>query len=394
MDNPDNMGLEPTSDTSVGAIYQSTYQRIHRYDKWVFIVALLFLIIATAMVIITVFYFLFWRPSIPGVLCNTDNNCQFGQVCQGNFCIEKICTSNSDCDGGGLCINSYCTAFNCKIGNDCPTGTACIGGYCVKTGGNCQSNDDCFNLSCMNQICVQCLSDSNCPTGQGCFNRSCRYPYDGETGPNMITYVSSAQNNGNISAPPGYFCSSTDCGTGMDSRDPINCGNNEICPDSCPFCVNSICRCTSGEILEPCRNNNDCASGLCDETDNGKICIPSGGECVFNYNDTDGLKICPLSKPYCVNGICSKVSLGAVCGSSDLPPDLCNNPQALGVVGPTGINPDGMGFFCINGICQENPGELNNLCTQGSCGFIESGILVCTNVDTPSISEMRCLVST
>jgi hypothetical protein len=119
-----------------------------------------------------------------------------------------------------------------------------------------------------------------------------------------------------------------------------------------------------------------------------------GGECLFNSTITGCTGCCPSSKPYCVNGTCSTVSLGAVCGSTGLPFDLCNNPQSLGAVGPTGITPNGMGFFCVNGTCQENPGNLNDQCTPGSCGFIESGILICTPVTTPSIPEMRCLVHT
>jgi hypothetical protein len=64
----------------------------------------------------------------------------------------------------------------------------------------------------------------------------------------------------------------------------------------------------------------------------------------------------------------------------------------LGIVGTTGVTPEGMGFFCVNGTCQQSPGGLNDMCTTGSCGFISNGIFVCTSVSTPSIPEMRCLV--
>ena len=362
--------------------------------SWAFALAIMFLVISLAMIIITVLYFLFWKPPIPSSSCQSNNNCSVGQICQRGFCVENICVYDLDCNGNGLCINSYCTTLNCQNGNDCPTGTACINGACIKVGATCHSNNDCFDLTCLNQRCVQCLTDSNCGPGQGCFNQVCRYPYDGETSPNTITFVSPAQNNGNITAPPAYFCSSTLCGTGTNNQDPIHCSNEtDPCPNSCPFCVNSVCRCTSGSILESCRNNSDCASGLCSSTDNGKMCVPIGGECVSNYNGTGGVKVCPISKPYCVNGTCSKVSLGAPCGSANLPADLCNNPQSLGVIGPTGITENGMGFFCVNGTCQETPGDLNDLCSPGSCGFIDTGALICAPISTQSIPEMRCLIS-
>jgi len=361
--------------------------------SWVFAISIIFLIITVAMIMVVIFYFVYWKPNVPATSCQSNNNCSAGQICQAGFCAEILCNSNSDCNGNGLCINSYCTTYDCLNGNDCPTGTACVNESCISVGKSCQSNSDCLDLSCMNQVCVQCLSTSSCPTGQGCFNQACRYPYDGETGPNLINYVSPAQNNGNITAPPGYFCSATNCGTGPNGRDPINCGGTATCPSFCPFCVNSVCRCTSGQNLEGCNSNSDCISGLCSNTDLGRICVPVGGECIFNSNGTGCSGCCPVSKPYCVNGICSNVSLGAVCGSIGLPPNLCNTPQSLGAVGPTGISPNGMGFFCVNGKCQENPGNLNDQCTIGSCGFIKQGVLVCTPVTTPSISEMRCLVT-
>lgn len=357
-----------------------------------FSLSMMFLILAMTMIIILIIYLLFWKPKVSATACQANNNCGITEVCQAGFCTEIICNNDSECNGNGLCLNSYCTPFTCQIGNNCPTGTACVNGECIRVGNPCQINADCFNLSCMNQICVQCLSNSNCPLGQGCFNQVCRYPYAGETGANQINYPSPAQGNGIINAPPGYFCSGTVC-SDTGTTGPISCtgttGLVGLCPSTCPFCVNSVCRCTSGENTEQCRTNGDCSSGLCA---NG-VCVPIGGECITNHSITGTTGMCPVAKPYCVNGVCSLASLGAICGATGMPYDLCNNPQALGVTGATGTNPTGMGFFCINGFCQESPGELNEQCTPGSCGFIENGILVCTPVETPTIPEMRCLVT-
>lgn len=363
------------------------------HTNWSFNLSIIFLFIAVVLIVIVLFYYFFWRQTIPTTSCQTNNNCNIGQICQAGICVEISCSADSDCMGNGICINSFCTALTCQNGNDCPTGTACVNNACIQVGRTCQSNADCFELSCMDTgisggICVQCLSDFNCPIGQGCFNNTCRFPNPGETGTNLLNYVSIAQENGNITAPPGYFCPTSSCaGTG---GDVIACTGTETCPNSCSFCVDSVCRCTPGQILEPCRDNTDCASGLCGNTELGQVCIPMGGECISNYDGTGGIRVCPIFRPYCVNGICSTTSLGAVCGATGLPPDLCNNPQSLGVTGITGITSEGMGFFCVNGTCQSNPGQLNSLCTPGSCEFIEEGILVCTET---SSNMMRCLTN-
>ena len=381
----DSQGLI-TQSSNTG--YVPTTQDVSKnYGSSAFTFSLLFLFIAFVLSIIIVTYNLYWRPTVAVTSCQSGNNCGVGQICQANGCVEITCTADSDCMGNGICINSFCTSFSCQNGNDCPTGTACVNNNCIQIGRKCQVNTDCFELSCMNNSCVQCLTNSNCPLGQGCFNNVCRFPFAGETGLNQINYPSPAQGNGNITAPPGYFCSTNICGlTG-----PISCTGTNNCSSSCSFCVNSVCRCTPGQNLESCTSNSDCISGICGITELGQVCIPSGGACIANYNGTGGVRICPVSQPYCVNGLCSTTSLGAVCGATGLPPDLCNNPQSLGVIGPTGITPDGMGFFCVNGQCQEFPGQLNELCTSNSCGFIQDGILVCSSVPSQSIPQMRCV---
>lgn len=357
-----------------------------KFDNITIALAIFFLFIALTMVILIVAYMIYWRRHISNPSCSTDGNCSVNQICQVGSCIERTCSSYSDCNNEGICINSYCISLNCQSGNDCPTGFACINGECNMVGSSCQTNSDCHKLSCTNQTCIQCLFNSSCPVGQGCFDQACRYPYEGETGTNVINYVSPAQINGNITAPPGYLCNTSTCGTGINNQDPISCDNGG-CPGSCPFCLNGVCRCTSGVNTESCNINSDCLSGLC----RTGICVPSGGECSTNYDGLTGMGSCPLFKPYCVNGTCSATSLGAICGSTGLPPDLCSNPQSLGVPGQTGITPDGMGFFCVNGICQSSPGGLNDLCTPGSCGFIEDGIFICVSVEGNPIPQMRCI---
>lgn len=374
---------------------ESLYPPPRTYHHTSFIIAIIFLIIGIAMVIITVFYFLFWRPTITGPTCDTNTNCSIDQICQMGSCVEKLCSSNSDCTGNGIClltsVNSYCYNYSCNIGNDCPNGTACISGSCVSIGSTCSSNSDCPQLSCMNGRCQQCNQNSQCPLGQGCFNSVCRYPYEGETGSNMINFYSPAQINGNISAPPGYFCRAGGfCGLTGTQQTPIPCGTTgSLCPNNCSYCVNGTCRCTPGVLFEGCSGNSDCASKLCSDN----ICVPSEGDCVYNYDGSGNPGVCNASKPYCVNGTCSNLSLGAMCGTG--PVTLCSNPINIGGVGTPGITSAGMGFFCVNGFCQDTPGTLNDLCSDNSsCEYIQNGVLVCAPVTTPNIIQMRCLAST
>jgi hypothetical protein len=343
-------------------------------------ISIIILITTCIIVIIAVCYYLYWIPSVVGPSCNNNSNCSVGQLCQMGRCSQQKCSTNNDCFKNGICINSYCTPYECNIGNDCPNNMACVSGNCVTTGTTCENNFDCYNLSCRNKTCAQCLVNSDCPIGQECFQNRCQYPVTA-SGNQMLFYNSLSQERGNISAPPGYLCAMSNCGTGPGRTEFTQCGTTGSCPSSCPFCIDSVCRCTSGQLYENCNSNKDCASGICSsDTIYGKICIQSGGLCAFNYTANGCTGCCPSpSLPYCVNGTCSSTSLGAICGATGMPQDLCNNPSALGVIGQTGISPDGMGFFCVNGTCQLNPGLLNQQCTFNSCQFYNEGTLNCVD---------------
>lgn len=355
-------------------------------DKISFTLAIIFLIVALAMIVTIVCYYIYWKPVLITQLCNTNTECGVNQECLANSCVEQVCTADSNCNNG-VCIGSFCYALSCMSGNDCPTGSACLNGNCVKQGNKCTSNFDCFRgSSCQNGVCAQCLANSGCPTGQGCFNMACRFPYAGETGNGLINFVSPAQVRGDITAPPGYFCTLGNCAvTGTNVA--IGCSANTLCPLSCPFCVNDVCRCTAGALYESCIHNTDCASGVCM---NG-ICVFRGGQCAYNYNGTGCTGCCHVSAPYCVNGICSPVSNGAICGSTGLPVNMCRDPTSLGAIGSLEDEPNGMGFFCVNGRCQTDPGQYNQLCVQGSCEFLESSAFICTGVNGGNIELNRCL---
>jgi hypothetical protein len=246
----------------------------------------------------------------------------------------------------------------------------------------CGQNSDCGPLSCRKGICVQCTQNSDCNPGSICINNVCSYGEPSAIPPgNQILYLSNANFNGNISAPSGYYCGSDLCGQSDQPQTPYICGISGTCPETCPYCVSSVCRCVPGDLYESCYQNSDCASDLCRDTERGRICVQDD-ECAFNYNENGGQGTCTNPhKPYCVNGICSATSSGALCGSSSDPPDLCANPFSLThpheLISPN--TPDGMGFFCVNGHCQMQAGTLNDLCSGNSCQYINQTSFICNN---------------
>ena len=332
------------------------------------IISSLFLFLSSAMFITLMIVFILDKKKIPGEACDVDGECPVGSECRANICQQTECKSDSDCDDSALCFDGYCYPQMCNIGNDCPDGLACSSGFCVTVGGDCTSNNDCRGLSCISNVCGQCTIDGDCPSGQACFSSICRYPTEGETKTGQTFYDSEAQGRGNLAAPPGYFCNSSLCGTS-----PTGCDTNSPCSGSCPYCVEGVCRCAKGAIYEGCVTSIDCSSGVCGNSSFGPICYPSGGECVFSYG-TEGVSgdgICTEDMPYCAEGKCSRVSEGTLCGGPMLPEDMCSNPISLGVGGSTGVNPDGMGVYCVQGICSTVPGFLNQICVaDDSCGFL------------------------
>lgn len=361
--------------------------------SYAFIISIIFLLIGVITIIFLVCYVIFWKQPVAYNSCLSNYECPFEQICLSGYCNVIKCQEDNNCPNNTICVNSYCTSYRCLIGNDCPTGMACVtnnelSGICVKTGSQCSSNFDCQDLSCVNNICVQCINNNACPTGMICSDRSnsCIYPINAQQVNNNLYYESLAQEKGNITAPPGYMCSFDICGN--DDNSKISCDNNS-CPSSCPFCIDSVCRCTPGEIYESCKDNSDCISNICDTT--SKICIGSGGQCAYNYNGITGHLICPRDSPYCVDGTCSSNSLNARCGN-DTPDDFCYNSlyfdtnQNISDQNITGI-------FCVNGTCQRDSGLLNEICINNntSCSIINGIPLVCKLNDKELIPKMRCL---
>ncbi len=323
---------------------------------------------------------MFWQTKHLGTSCAIDYDCLPTETCSANYCKPIACTGDANCQGKGVCINSFCQAIHCTKGNDCPNNMACVqDGYCVVIGQECTSNNECYGLTCSTipgtgvtaSHCMQCVINTECENGQICSNNVCRYPNVGEHVQGMITFPSPAYNNGNVTAPLAYACDDPEFNmfNPTYTSPPTPCSTTADCMNTNPlsFCVNGVCRCTKGQNLETCTSNFDCLSSTCMTTSIGKVCA-NDTECIYNYNPTAPVTpgVCPADRPYCTQGTCSTSSFMAICGGG-VPgalEDVCYNPAA---VGSTSSEHNNMGFFCTNGYCQGNPGQLNEYCVINSC---------------------------
>jgi len=328
-------------------------------------ISLVCLFLSVVFIIIGITYILYFRPQYTNKKCAIKSDCEINEICNQNECILKNCTNDNDCNGNGLCINSFCIPYKCNISNDCPPLSTCIDNICIVTGNTCISNNDCYKLTCNNNKCIQCQNTTDCINGQGCFNNICRYPNKNESIENYITYISHANTNGNVIAPPAYLCSTSDC------TELTHCNSSDECNSNCPYCVNNVCRCVKGSLFENCSSNNDCIFNVC----LNHICGNTGAECLYNYGPHD--YSCPSTLPYCVNGKCSSSSFGAFCGPPFYPFDICYNPQSLGITGNSNTSNNLIGFYCVNGLCNNIPGSLNDNCSFGSCKHINDSSFRC-----------------
>jgi len=150
------------------------------------------------------------------------------------------------------------------------------------------------------------------------------------------------------------------------SLQPYSCSSSLTCTYG--SCVNAVCRCTKGRLFENCVSNSDCESGICSQVGSEMMCT-NGTECSYNYNGTGCTGCCSASAPYCVHGLCSMGSEGALCGDPTLPDDMCYDSSSLGSTIPFGFAKNDAGFFCINGRCQRDVGEYNQICRGDNvCG--------------------------
>lgn len=330
----------------------------------------------------------FCGPNGTCVECLLDSDCSYDDKCSSNnVCIPRTCSSSSECRGTELCIDGLCMGKNCITTDDCGDKEACINSKCLLMGESCNvqsDSNDCYgddNISCTNNICVQCSIDTDCQSGSFCSDNICR--------PSCKT----------LQCPSNEICVSEIIGTNIsyinqrsvccidDGNAGNPCESEDNCGGSAPFCVGGVCSCVQGNNGDLCSGNDDCTSSKCvqiswdpiDElicsTDSQcvlpygetaidlkciggrcsapiKICVDETTQCVADYGNSVIIDswVCPKENPHCVNSQCSDKVDGSECQSLN----DCN----------TSTNGSQLTYYCVNNICSTQAGTYGDGCND------------------------------
>jgi len=304
--------------------------------------ALIAVLVCGAVFLLSVLFIILGltHKNSPGTSCSSNNQCNPTQECTDQHCVQIPCATSSDCGPSQTCSQGFCFQNACTQNSDCGTGTVCQGQLCVPYGESCSTSQDCNGgaLSCINNFCVQCATNTNCGSGV-CSDGVCFDTCSSDPG----------------ACPSGTTCVNNYCCPA--SNYPNTCSQTGDCGSG--FCVNGACTCVKGNNGDSCVSSTDCASGIC----LGNICVNSGDGCAYNFNpNISGPQYCPSEKPYCGDGQCSTESLGAPCScfeSSSGSSTTCSQFQACNS-GVTGITTT----YCINSVCSLTPGWAGDGCTS------------------------------
>ncbi|RME37020.1 MAG: hypothetical protein D6788_10395 [Planctomycetota bacterium] len=335
-----------------------------------------------------------------------------GALASASLTISE-CQTNADCDDGNVCTDEFCSAGICVFTNNtlpcddglfCTSGDTCSGGVCVGGGDPCVATGQLCSEAL--GACVECLTGADCDDGNPCTDDLCG--------------VDGVCNHANNTSPcdDGLFCTATDvCGGGTCNGsgspcaaglvcDELNdqcveclvdadCDDANVCTDD--TCVLNVCQhtpntlpcddglfCTTGDTC----SNGVCTGGpspcadptlpLCNELTNS--CV----ECFVNADCDDGN---PCTDDFCTIGICQSfpntspcddglfctandVCTNGVCvGSGDPCPGLlCDetNDQCVECFTVSDCPDDGIACTvdaCVNGVCRHDPSDA--LCDDG-----------------------------
>jgi len=206
------------------------------------------------------------------VMVLTDTDCDDGDLCTDDACVEGVCENTPvDC-GDDVCDPDTGDCVQCLVDADCDDGIFCNGAEtCVDKA--CQPGDDpCPGQMCDEgaDSCVDCLADADCDDGvfcngaEACANGTCQ-PGDDPC--------------------PGQMCdegadSCVDCLVDAD------CDDGDLCTDDA--CVEGVCENTpvdcGDDVCDP--DTGDCVQCLVDaDCDEGKICDTTTNLCVPDYTE-------------------------------------------------------------------------------------------------------------
>lgn len=277
-----------------------------------------------------------------GFYCSTDT----ANAPSGCLPIEK-CDTAADCDDGNPCTTDSCLNHQCDHPT-CPDGGSCCAGFgCGACCGDSQCPQDACNPSTCNAN-HECEKSSLCAAGDSC----CKSP-DGK------------------SATCGECCASTDC-----ADDGVAC-TDETCkataegfltcrhepnPDNCPLgqaCDPRNGGCTANE----CTSASECGPAPACKTvscDNGS-CRLDGVSCSHGQN------CCAITgkcQDCCDNTECQEVGLNRCCASTGTCAQCCESSDCqLNTTTGGGALPQSLGGdttcpgppLCKTGMCVDNP---------------------------------------
>lgn len=314
----------------------------------------------------------------PGRDCSM-TGCPSGYDCTAGACVERMgsggacatCASGADC-ANGICLTypdgAFCGA-NCTTNADCAAGSQCR----PVSGG---APNQCVRYVGLSPSCTAtpgCRTDANCGPTERC---------------NVTTAACEPRPSGGIL---GARCSSsTECSSGIcfagrcsescDWLDPAGCPGGFYCNGQATGTCNAgLCLAGiegGGQQGDPCGDNTDCATLLCDRGICTTPCIPGGlAECAAGYGCQEGISsgcgscqqagalgdACVLSDD-CLSGTCAASGSGSFCT------DYCD-----------ASSPCPAGFACVpvdatTSVCAPNRGGLGAPCTEdAACAGVCAG---------------------
>ncbi len=317
--------------------------------------------------------------------CSGAGQCPPQTACVNGFCEAKTCSKQSDCDSYQSCVEGFCFNNDCQTNSDCNIfpGTVCANNLCVPLDQDCKANVDCFGgtagLFCVSGKCKQCGAASDCNTED--------YRYCGTDG---ICYPSCANRSATTCVGTvGNICVGDTCCTTKPTQG--GCSGGNLCTESGTYCVNRFCGCAKGLLGDICAQGSDCVSNTCV----GSTCVPTNATCRWNFDPsrtTQESGHCPTAAaPYCANGLCGTTTLGAPClsyNNQGIPTNSPNYYLACNIwvdpaSKPPPSNPGAVqASYCINNVCQRDPGWLGDRCSGPSdcAGNGTNGVLTCLGV--------------
>jgi len=212
-------------------------------------------------------------------------------------------------------------------------GKFCGDDGCGATCGQCRDNEECLAGMC---ICQPLCDTIECGV-DGC-GGSC-----GDCAP-----TESCKAGKCVCEPTCGLAKCGDAGCGGSCGE---CGDEETCEEG-------FCKSLFGALGDPCAYGEECGSGLCLSSDQGKICTehcigpecPGGFSCqIIPIAGDEELQVCMPCTADCVGKLCGSDGCGGICGVCEVD-EYCNIGKCATLGGKFGEN-CAYGSDCGTGLC-------------------------------------------